>query len=437
MKLALLFLVAVLAAAAEPDWKQIDQSALELLQQYIRIPSIDPPANTVDAANFVKRILEDAGIKVTLYTSGPTGQTNLVARLPGKDRSKKPLLLLNHLDVVPVDRKAWKVDPFAAVIVNGEIWGRGAMDMKGIAIQQIVALVTLKKAGIMPARDIVMLSTADEENNGTYGIRWMIDNHFADIDAEYVIDEGGFGTRSILAKDKLVFGIEVGEKQTFWLRVRATGTAAHGSQPIPDNANVTLLAALQKAMALPASKPHPVIAEMRSNFGGTLAENKYTAAIQKNTISLTTLTSGVGSPAKVNVIPSTAEATLDCRLLPGVNAEEFVSEMKARINDPRIAIEVINQPEDPGTSSASTPLFQAMRRAILKTHPDAIVTPMLVPHGTDSNKLRAKGIPSYGLTPMVLDLSTAGSMHSDQEHIPVAEFQKGIRIFYDLLREDW
>lgn len=437
MKLALFFLMAGLAAAAEPDWKQIDQSALELLQQYIRIPSIDPPANTGDAANFVKRILEDAGIKVTLYTSGPAGQTNLVARVAGKDRSKKPLLLLNHLDVVPVDRKAWKVDPFAAVIVNGEIWGRGAMDMKGIAIQQIVALTTLKKAGITPARDIVMLSTADEENNGTYGIRWMIDNHFADIDAEYVLDEGGFGTRSILAAGKLVFGIEVGEKQTYWLRVRATGTAAHGSQPIPDNANMTLLAALQKAMALPESKPHPVIAEMRQNAGGALAENKYTAAIQKNTISLTTLTSGVGSPVKVNVIPSTAEATLDCRLLPGVNAEEFVSEMKARINDPRIAIEVINQPEDPGTSNSSTPLFAALRRAILKTHPDAIVTPMLVPHGTDSNKLRVKGIVAYGVTPMVLDLSTAGSMHGDNEHIPVAEFQKGIRIFYDLLRDDW
>src|SRR5579862_1753066 len=437
MKLAVLFLIAVLAAAAEPDWKQIDQTALDLLQQYIRIPSIDPPANTADAANFVKRILEDAGIPVTLYTSGPTGQTNLVARLPGKDRLKKPLLLLNHLDVVPVDRKAWKVDPFSAVIVNGEIWGRGTMDMKGIAIEQIVALVTLKKAGIVPARDIVMLSTADEENNGTYGIRWMIANHFADIDAEYVLDEGGFGTRSILAADKLVFGIEVGEKQTFWLRVRATGTAAHGSQPIPDNANVTLLAALEKAMALPSSKPHPVIAEMRRNVGGELAENKYTAAIQKNTISLTTLTSGVGSPVKVNVIPSTAEATLDCRLLPGVNAEEFVSEMKARINDPRVKIEVINQPEDPGASNSSTPLFEALRRAIQKTHPGAIVTPMLVPHGTDSNKLREKGIVAYGLTPMVLDLTTAGSMHSDQEHIPVAEFQKGIRIFYDLLREDW
>jgi len=425
------------APATDPDWDRINQSAVDLLQRYIRIESIDPPANTAEAANFVKHFLEENGIAAKLYTSGPNGQTNVVARVAGRDRSKKPLLLLNHLDVVPADRMAWKFDPFAALIQDGEIWGRGTMDMKGIGIEQMMALATLNKAGITPSRDIVMLSTADEENNGTYGIRWMIANHFADIDAEYVLDEGGFGTRSILAADKLVFGIEVGEKQTLWLRVRAKGTAAHGSQPIPDNANVTLLKALEKAMALPPAKPHPVVTEMIRNIGGPLAANKYTAAIQVNTVSLTTLTAGVGSPVKVNVIPSASEATLDCRLLPGVNAPEFISDMKARINDPRVSLEIINPSEDPGPSSSRTPLFEAMRRAILRSHPDAIVTPMLVPHGTDSNKLRDKGLIAYGFTPMVLDLSTAGSMHSDQEHIPIAEFQKGIRIFYDVLTAEF
>jgi acetylornithine deacetylase/succinyl-diaminopimelate desuccinylase-like protein len=437
MKVALLFLIAALASAAEPDWDTIDRSAVDLFQQYIRIESINPPANTSEAANFFKRVLEQNGIPAQLYRSGPNGQTNLVARVTGRDRSKKPLLLMNHFDVVPVDRKAWKVDPFAAIIQNGEIWGRGTMDMKGIGIEQLLALVTLKKSGITPPRDIVMLSTADEETNGTYGIRWMIDNHFSDIDAEYVLDEGGFGTRDILSPGKLIFGIAVGEKQTIWLRLRARGTAAHGSQPIPDNANLTLMNALQKAMALSPARPHPVVAEMERNIGSPLAPNRYTAAIQANTVSLTTLASGVGSPAKVNVIPSTAEATLDCRLLPGVNAPEFISEMKARINDLRVAIEVINTSEDPGASESRTPLFDAMRRAVLKTHPDAIVTPMLVPHGTDSNKLRAKGVIAYGFTPMVLDLSTAGSMHSDQEHIPIAEFQRGIRIFYDVLSSEW
>lgn len=437
MKLALLVLCAALLSAAEPDWARIEKSAVDLLQQYIRIESINPPANTSEAANFFKRILEENSIPAQLYRSGPDGQTNLVARLAGRDRSKKPLLVMNHFDVVPVDRKAWKVDPFAAIIQNGEIWGRGTMDMKGIAIEQLLAFVTLKKSGITPPRDIVMLSTADEETNGTYGIRWMIDNHFSDIDAEYVLDEGGFGTRDILAPGKLVFGIAVGEKQTLWLRLRARGTAAHGSQPIPDNANLTLVNALQKAMALAPAKPHPVVAEMVRNIGSPLATNRYTSAIQVNTVSLTTLASGVGSLAKVNVIPSTAEATLDCRLLPGVNAPEFISEMKARINDPRVAIEVINTPDDPGASASRTPLFDAMRRAVLKTHPDAIVTPMLVPHGTDSNKLRMKGVIAYGFTPMVLDLSSAGSMHSDQEHIPIAEFQKGIRIFYDVMSSEW
>jgi acetylornithine deacetylase/succinyl-diaminopimelate desuccinylase-like protein len=280
MKLACLFLTTALFAGAEPDWPQIERKALDLLQQYIRIESVNPPANTAEAANFFKRILDDNGIPPRLYTSGPAGQTNLVVRLAGRDRSKKPLLLLNHFDVVPVDRKAWKVDPFAAVVQNGEIWGRGSMDMKGIGIQQLMALVALKQAGIKPARDIVMLSTADEETNGILGIRWMIDNHFSDIDAEYVLDEGGFGTREILASGKLVFGIAVGEKQTVWLRVRARGTAAHGSQPIPDNANVTLLNALQKAMALPAAKPHPIVAEMIHNVGGPLASNKYTVAFR-------------------------------------------------------------------------------------------------------------------------------------------------------------
>src|SRR5581483_6633646 len=231
--------------------------------------------------------------------------------------------------------------------------------------------------------------------------------------------------------------VAVGEKQSAWLRVRARGTAAHGSQPIPDNANVTLIHALEKAMALQPAKTNPVVAEMRRNIGGPLARNKYTDAIQVNTVALTTLSAGVGSPPKVNVIPSTSEATLDCRLLPGVNAQEFISEMKARINDQRISIELISSPEDPGSSSSRTPLFEAIRKAILKTHPDAIVTPMLVPHATDSVKLRVKGLIAYGLTPMVLDLSTAGSMHSDTEHIPVDEFRKGLHIYYDLLRSEF
>jgi acetylornithine deacetylase/succinyl-diaminopimelate desuccinylase-like protein len=436
--LLLLLLAAGAASATEPDWPRVEEHALDLLKQYVRIASVNPPDNVAPAANLIKAELERNGLTPKLYSSGPNGQTNLVVRMAGRDRSKKPLLLLNHLDVVPVDAKAWDIDPFGAEVRDAYIWGRGTLDMKGIGVQQLTAFLLLKQTGILPARDIVMLCTSDEETGGELGIRWMIKNHPEDVDVEYVFDEGGMGSRDALAPGKLVFGVSVGDKVIAWLRLRAKGTAGHGSQPIPDNANLILLSAIQKAMAAPESgKQNPVVEEMQQRIGVPLATNKFTSAIQRNTISLTTLTSGVGSPPKVNVIPSTAEATLDCRLLPGTNADEFVSEMKARINDPRVTVEVITKAPDPPMSRIDTPLFAAVSAAILKANPSAIVTPMLVPFGTDSAYLQQRGVIAYGLTPMILDTATAATMHSDRERIPVAEFLKGIHIFYDVLASNF
>jgi acetylornithine deacetylase/succinyl-diaminopimelate desuccinylase-like protein len=434
---SLLLLLLLFAAegvfADEPDWAKEQAYALDLLRAYIRIPSINPPADVRPAAAFFEAELRKHGLEPKLYHSHESGKVNLLLRLPGRDRTKKPLLLLNHFDVVPVDRSMWRMDPFGGEVKDGYIWGRGALDMKGIGIQHLMTLILLKKYGVAPARDIVMLTTADEETNGTYGIEWMIEKHFAEIDAAYVLDEGGFGSREILAPGKLLFGISVGEKQVAWLKLRATGTAAHGSQPIADNANERLLRALEKAIAFRGRGQVPaIVGDMREAAGGRMAENKYTNAIQKNTISLTTLRAGVGDPPKSNVIPSVAEATLDCRLLPGVNVAEFIAEMKAAINDPKVSIELLSTPADPGISNPKTPMFAAIERAIRKVHPGAAVTPMLVPHGTDSVKLRKKGLLAYGVTPMVLDLATAGTMHSDEERIPVDEFHKGLRIFWEI-----
>jgi acetylornithine deacetylase/succinyl-diaminopimelate desuccinylase-like protein len=432
--LCLILLVPSQARAAEPDWPQVERRALEFIQQYLRIRSINPPSDTREAAALIKAELERNGLAPTIYESGPTGQTNIVVRLRGRDAAKKPLLLLNHMDVVPVDEKAWNIDAFGGVVRDGQIWGRGSLDMKGLGVQQLMALIALDNAGITPSRDIVMLATADEESGGARGIQWMIANHYADIDAEYVLDEGGMGSRDALATNKLVFGISVGDKVPVWLRLRATGTSGHGSQPIPDNANDILLEAIRKATALPpGGAVHPVVDAMRRAIGSELAQNKYTAAIQRNTISLTTLAAGVGSPVKVNVIPSTSEATLDCRVLPGVNTDEFISDLKARIDDPRVSVEIINVSPDPGVSSTTTPLYAAMRQAILKHHPDAVITPMIIPFGTDSAYLHKRGVIKYGFTPMILDTRTAATMHGDQERIPVAEFLKGIHVFYDLL----
>jgi len=432
-----LCLVACSLWGAEPDWAALERRALELLKQYVAIESVNPPADTRATAAFLKAELDKHGIATRLYPSGPTGQTNLTARVKGRDSSKKPLLLLNHMDVVPVDRKAWKTDPFRPVVRDGHLLGRGALDMKSIGIQHLMALIALRQTGTVPARDIVMLSTADEETGGDLGIRWMMERHFRDIDAEYVLDEGGFGTREILAAGRLVFGVMVAEKQTLWVRLRANGTAGHGSQPMPDNANMVLLAALRRAMELPPAKPHPLVTEMTRAIGAPLAKNRYTVAIQGNTVSLTSLRSGVGNPVKVNVIPSAAEATLDCRLLPGEDVKQFLEAMRARINHPRVSLETVSTPEDAGVSSSRTPLFDALRRVLVKHHPGAVVTPMLVPHGTDSGNLRRRGVIAYGFTPMVLDLATNNSAHSDAEAVPVAEFLRGVRILFDVLRSEF
>src|SRR5689334_14146103 len=172
MKSLAILVLSSVAFAAEPDWPQIEKHALELLQQYVRIASVNPPADTRAAAELFQKELAKNGLSPRLYPNGPDGQTNLVVRLKGRDASKKPLLLLNHFDVVPVDAKAWNIDPFGAIIREGYISGRGTLDMKGIGIQQLTAMLALHAAGISPARDIVMLSTCDEESGGERGIQW-------------------------------------------------------------------------------------------------------------------------------------------------------------------------------------------------------------------------------------------------------------------------
>ncbi len=435
--IAALALLGNLAGAATPDWPSVERHAVEFLQQYVRIRSVNPPADTRETAKLLAQEFASAGLDAKLYESGSKGRTNLLVRLPGKDRTLRPLLLLNHMDVVPVDATRWKQDPFGAQIENGVLWGRGSLDMKSTAVQQMTALILLKKLGFVPPRDIVFLANCDEESDGSMGAGWMIEHHWDELNPEFVLDEGGIGSNDLFKTGKTVFGISVGDKQVVWLKLRATGTSGHASQPIADNANDILLRAIEKAKEFPAStEPNPVIAQMRAQLG-EFAPNKFMNAVQQNTISLTTLRSGVGDPPKVNVIPSVAEATLDCRLLPGQNAEEFVSDIKARVNDPRVTFELLSHPEDPGASRTDTPLFHALEAAIHKQHPDALVVPVIIPYGTDNQKFRKRGAIGYGLMPMIVDAATLATMHSDSEHIPLDEFKAGLHIYFDILTDSW
>jgi len=421
---------------------QTVDEATRLLQEYVRIDTSNPPGDTRKAADFLAGVFQRDGIRVERYESAP-GKAILYARLKAtvSPPAGKPIVLLHHMDVVPADRSQWKVDPFSAQVQNGEIWGRGAMDMKGQAIAQILAFLRLKRQNVPLNRDVILLAHPDEEVGGAMGARWMIANHFAELDPEYVIDEGGFGSRDLFASGRLVYGIAVAEKKIVWLKVRAEGVAGHGSQPHDQNPNDRLVRAVARLLsesevARPAVQPagQPSLVDVMRTRVGTFATNKFTNAIQQSTIAVTWLRSGVGDPPKINVIPSVAEVGLDCRVLPGTTKDQWIADLARRLGDPSLKIELINESDDPIVTPQDTPLYRNLEAAIKVRHPDAIVTPMLIPYGTDSNAFRPKGVKSYGIFPAILSADTLASMHGDAEHMPLDSVREAAEVFFEALR---
>jgi acetylornithine deacetylase/succinyl-diaminopimelate desuccinylase-like protein len=419
--------------AQGPDWQATGAEAVRTIQEYVRINTSNPPGDVIKAADFLTGILQREGIPVKRYDSGP-GRSIVVARLKGTGTGK-PLLLLNHMDVVPTDPSQWKHNPFAAEIADGKIWGRGAIDMKGLGVIQLMAFLSLKRQNVPLARDVILMAVPDEETGGTLGAKWMREQHYADIDPEYILDEGGFGSRDLFAPGKLVFGISVAEKKILWLKLRAEGIAGHASQPHDQNPNDRLVRALARLLGEPLpTSSFPIIDTMKSRVG-PFAVNKFNNAIEHSTISLTTMRSGVGDPPKVNVIPSVAEATIDCRVLPGTTKEQWLAEIRRRLGDPAIKIDVTYEGDDPVVTTQDSAFYRALESAVKRRHPDAIVTPMIVPYGTDSNGYRPKGVKAYGFTPVIVPAEAAMSMHGDAEYLPVESVAPAIQILFDALKE--
>ena len=436
MRIAAAFLVAVLCLTARvgaqsPNWDALQAEALRTLQQYIRINTAIPPGDVTKAADFLTAILEREGVTVQRLTSGE-GRSIVVARLKGTGPAK-PILLLHHMDVVPADAARWSRDPFSGDIADGKIWGRGAMDMKGPGVVQLYAFLTLKRQKVALDRDIILMAVPDEEIGGTLGAEWIRTNHFKEFDPEYILDEGGFGSRDLFSPGKLVFGISVAEKKILWMKLTAEGVAGHGSQPHDKNPNDRLIKALSKLLGEPLqSSPFSVIDTLKARVG-PLAPNKFNNAIQQSTISLTSLRSGVGEPPKVNVIPSIAEATLDCRLLPGVTKDAWLKEIARRLGDPGIKIDVTYESPDPIVTTTDSAFYRALESSVKKRYPEAIVTPMIVPYGTDANRFRQHGVKSYGFTPALFPAEVVASMHGDAEYIPVDALAPALQILYEAL----
>lgn len=423
--------------SAQPlfDWKTLEADAVKTLQAYIRIDTSNPPGDVTKAAVFLASILEREGIPTKRYESAP-GRSILLARLEGSGQgSAKPVVLLHHMDVVPTDASRWKHKPFGGEIAEGAIWGRGAMDMKGIGVAHLYALIALKRQKVPLNRDVILMAVPDEEIGGALGARWMRENHYAEFEPEYILDEGGFGSRDLFAPGKLVFGISVAEKKIIWLKLTAEGVAGHGSQPHDRNPNDRMIRALSRLLSEPLPTSSFSVLDTLKSRVGTLAPNKFNNAIQHSTISITSVRSGVGEPPKVNVIPSIAEATLDCRVLPGTSKDQWLKEIARRLGDAEVKVEVTYESEDPIVTTQDSALYRALEGAVKRRHPDAIVTPMVIPYGTDSNGFRPRGVLSYGFMPAILPAAAVASMHGDAEFVPVDALGPAIQIFFEALRE--
>jgi carboxypeptidase PM20D1 len=278
------------------------------------------------------------------------------------------------------------------------------------------------------------MAVPDEEIGGAFGAEWMLKNHSEDIDPEYILDEGGVGSRDLFAPGKLVFGISVAEKKLIWLKVRAEGVAGHGSQPNDQNANDRLTRALARLLSEPLpTTPFSALDTMKLRVG-PLAPNKFTNAIQHSTISITSLRSGVGDPPMANIIPSIAEATLDCRVLPGTTKDQWIAEIRRRLGDGSIKVDIINEGPDPSVTTEDSRFYRALESAVKRQHPDAIVTPMVVPFTTDANKYRLRGVKAYGFTPVILPAAAMTSMHGDAEFLPVESIGPAIQILFEALK---
>jgi acetylornithine deacetylase/succinyl-diaminopimelate desuccinylase-like protein len=419
-------------AQGTPDWNAVEREAIQTIQSYVRINTSNPPGDVTKAADFLMGIFEREGIQARRFESAP-GRSIVLARLTGSGAAR-PILLLHHMDVVPTDPSRWQHDPFGGEIADGKIWGRGSIDMKGLGVVQLMAFLSLRRQHVALDRDVILMAVPDEEVGGALGAQWMRANHYAEIDPEYILDEGGFGSRDLFAPGKLVFGISVAEKKIMWLKLRAEGVAGHGSQPHDRNPNDRMIRALARLLGEPMpTSAFSVLDTMKARVGA-LAPNKFNNAIQHSTISITSFRSGVGDPPKVNVIPSVAEATLDCRVLPGTTKDQWLAEIRRRLGDPEVGIEIINEGDDPVVTTQDSSFYKALEAAVKRMYPEAILTPMVVPYGTDSNGFRPRGVKSYGFTPVIVPAEAVMSMHGDAEYLPADAVGPAIQILFEALK---
>jgi acetylornithine deacetylase/succinyl-diaminopimelate desuccinylase-like protein len=441
------------APSREPNFDALAKEATERLGEYLRLRTENPPGNEMLGAKWLSVILQKEGIASEIFEAAP-GRANLYARLKGSGK-KRPLILANHIDVVPASMQGWTTDPWAGAVRDGYVWGRGALDMKGEGVVQLLTMIALKRQGVPLSRDIIFLANADEENGGDFGAQWFAREKAALIkDAEFLINEG---TSSRLEDDgRRSYYVGVTEKAPFWLRLTAKGEPGHGSRPSPNNPVARLGKALGKVASYeppmqvtPAADrffkdvaarekdpEHKKWMENPQAFANDAKAKEFFAsnlqynAMLRNTISPTV----VHASEKTNVIPKEASADLDVRLLPGVDPNAFLEEVRKLVDDPAIEITRILTPDRRSTSSpVDSALVRAVRETVGQMDPGQLVTTPLVTGYNDSGWYRALGIHAYDLEPFVLSQAEAKGIHGDNERVSLKNIRFGVEYFYRIV----
>ena len=432
--------------------------AVDWMQQYLRIDTTNPPGNEMRAIEFFKKILDQEGIENRVFEYAP-GRGDLWARLPHRtpagDRPiiRRPLILLNHMDVVTSDASHWKVPPFSGEIKDGYIWGRGAQDMKDEGLAQLVTLVMLKREQVFLDRDIIFLAVSDEEVDGS-GSDWIIANQ-RDLlgNAEFLINEGG---ENPLENGKVRhIGVDVGEKTTFWLHVVAHGRPGHGSRPNSDSAPNRLVRALDHILTYHTPfRVLPVVDEFfrdmaplappdkASNYRDirkAIEDKKFQAEVERDvslnyllrdTITLTML----GGSQQTNVIPPEAWANLDVRILPGGNPKALLESLRKVVDDPNVTIEPLNAEfRIANYSSTDTALFAAIKSVSAQYFPGAPVVPTITSGYDENQRYRPLGIYCYGFNPYTATEEEGNTEHGNDERIRVEEVRRGPKVMFDVV----
>ncbi|GGP65203.1 M20/M25/M40 family metallo-hydrolase [Saccharothrix coeruleofusca] len=424
---------------------------VSLASELIRIDTTNTgdPATVVGeraAAEWVAEKLAEVGYETTYVESGAKGRGNVIARLAGGDPSRGALLVHGHLDVVPADASEWSVHPFSGAVQDGYVWGRGAVDMKDMVAMSLAVARRFKRDGIVPPRDIVFAFLADEEAGGLFGAKWLVENRpelFEGV-TEAISEVGGF---SITLKDDVrAYLVETAEKGIRWLKLRVRGTAGHGSMIHRDNAVAKLAAAVTKL----GQHRFPIVLtpsvrefldgvseitglefpedDIEGAVGKLGALSRMIGATLRDTANPTMLSAGY----KANVIPSVAEATVDCRILPG--REEAFDRELAELLGPEVEREWIGLP--PVETTFDGALVDAMVASISAEDPGAKVLPYMLSGGTDAKSFQRLGIRNFGFAPLKLpaDLDFSGLFHGVDERVPVDALRFGVRVLERFLR---